>query len=176
MYKIIFHNNTFRKKSFIYSENQYFLMVMKYRKMGSLNWEVSALGFGAMRLPTNPQGRIMEEEAINMIRYAIDHGVNYIDTAYPYHGGRSEVIVGKALKEGYREKVNLATKSPLWVVRNKRSFDRLLKRQINRLQTNPDIYLFHGMNRNRFEKVKKLQLIENMEEARAQGLLKYLAI
>jgi predicted aldo/keto reductase-like oxidoreductase len=150
------------------------MMVMKYRKMGSLDWQVSALGFGAMRLPVNSQGKIMEEEAINMIRYSIDHGVNYIDTAFPYHGGQSEVIVGKALKDGYREKVKLATKSPLWVVRNKRSFDRLLRRQIKRLQTNPDIYLFHGMNRNRFEKVKNLQLIENMEEARAEGLIKYI--
>jgi predicted aldo/keto reductase-like oxidoreductase len=149
-------------------------MVMKYRKMGSLGWEVSALGFGAMRLPVDSQSKLMEEEAIKMIRYAIDHGVNYIDTAYPYHGGQSEVIVGKALKDGYREKVHLATKSPLWLVRNSKGFDRALKRQIKRLETNPDLYLFHGMNRNRFEKVKNLHLIENMEKARAEGLIKYI--
>ncbi|MFX0141563.1 MAG: aldo/keto reductase, partial [Candidatus Hodarchaeota archaeon] len=64
---------------------------MKYRKMGSLDWEVSVLGFGAMRLPVDQQFKIKEEEAIKMIRYAIDNGVNYLDTAYPYHFGESEV-------------------------------------------------------------------------------------
>ena len=70
---------------------------MKYRKMGSLNWEVSALGFGAMRLPVYNPLKVNEEEAIKMIRYAIDNGVNYVDTAYPYHNGQWEVVVGKAL-------------------------------------------------------------------------------
>ena len=79
---------------------------MKYRKFGSLGWDVSALGFGAMRFPLDSRGQIEEEESIKMIRYAIDHGVNYIDTAYPYHGGKSETILGKALQEGYREKLS----------------------------------------------------------------------
>jgi len=77
-------------------------MILKYRKMGLLGWEVSALGFGAMRMPVDKQFKIMEDEAIKMIRYAIDNGVNYVDTAYPYHMGESEVLVVKALKEVYR--------------------------------------------------------------------------
>ncbi|KPK32396.1 MAG: hypothetical protein AMS24_04330 [Chlamydiae bacterium SM23_39] len=147
---------------------------MKYRKMGSLEWEVSALGFGAMRLPMNQMMQVNEEEAIKMIRYAIDKGVNYVDTAYTYHNGKSEVIVGKALKDGYREKVHLTTKSPVWMIRKAEDFEKFLNEQIERLQTKPDIYLFHGMNRNRLEKIKSLNLIEKMEEAKVKRLIKYI--
>ncbi|MFX1428396.1 MAG: aldo/keto reductase, partial [Promethearchaeota archaeon] len=147
---------------------------MKYRKMGSLDWEVSALGFGAMRLPVNQMMQVNEEESIKMIRYAIDNGVNYVDTAYTYHLGNSEVIVGKALKDGYREKVHLTTKSPIWLIQKREDFDKYLNEQINRLQTNPDIYLFHGLTTGRLEKIKKLNLTEKMEEAREKGLIKYI--
>jgi len=156
---------------------------MKFRKMGSLGWDVSALGFGAMRLPVNQvkdektqelKSKIDEDEAIKMIRYAIDNGVNYIDTAYPYHDGESEVLVGKALKDGYREKVHLTTKLPMWMVKNTEDFDIFLKQQIERMQTNLDIYLFHGLNKQRLEKIKSLNLIEKMEQAKAKGLFKYI--
>ncbi len=141
--------------------------------MGSLNWEVSVLGFGTMRFPMIDQTTVNEEVAIKMIRYAIDNGVNYIDTAYPYHNGESEVIVGKALKDGYREKVYLTTKLPMWSVKNSEDFDKFLSEQIERLQTKPDIYLFHGLTKNRFDKIIKLNLIEKMEEAKEKRLFKY---
>ncbi|MFW9969661.1 MAG: aldo/keto reductase [Candidatus Odinarchaeota archaeon] len=147
---------------------------MKYRKMGSLDWEVSVLGFGAMRLPMIDQETVNVKEAIKMIRYAIDNGVNYIDTAYPYHNGESEIIVGKALQDGYRDKVHLTTKLPIWLVKEREDFDKYLDEQIERLQTKPDIYLFHGLNNNRMEKIKSLNLIEKMEEAREKGLFKYI--
>ncbi|MFX0006115.1 MAG: aldo/keto reductase [Promethearchaeota archaeon] len=147
---------------------------MKYRKMGSLNWDVSVLGFGAMRLPLIDQNTVDEKEAIRMIRYAIDNGVNYIDSAYPYHHGTSEIIVGKALQDGYREKVHLTTKLPIWAVRKSEDFDKYLQEQIDRLQTNPDIYLFHGLTKNRLEKIKKLNLIDKMEKAREEGFFKYI--
>jgi uncharacterized protein len=88
---------------------------MKYRNFGKLDIKVSALGFGAMRLPVS-NGAINEKEAIKMIHYVVDHGLNYIDTAYIYHEGKSEKLVGKALKNGYRDKVHLATKLPSWKV------------------------------------------------------------
>ncbi|MFX1503735.1 MAG: aldo/keto reductase, partial [Promethearchaeota archaeon] len=147
---------------------------MKYRKMGSLDWDVSVLGFGAMRFPMIDQTTVNEEEAIKMIRYAIDNGVNYIDTAYPYHNGESEVIVGKALQEGYRDKVHLTTKLPIWLVKKRDDFDKFLNEQIGRLQTNPDIYLFHGLNKYRLEKVKNLKLIEKMEEVKAKGIINHI--
>jgi len=149
-------------------------MNMQYRKMGPLGWEVSALGFGSMRLPVDEKYQIMEDEAIKMIRYAIDHGVNYIDTAYPYHGGRSEILLGKALKDGYREKVYLATKVPMWLVRKTEHINKYFNKQVKRLQTNPDLYLFHGLAKDRLEKIKNLGLIKKMEELRDQGLIKYI--
>ncbi len=147
---------------------------MKYRKFGSLGWDVSVLGFGAMRFPLDSRGKIEEEESIKMIRHAIDGGVNYIDTAYPYHGGKSEIILGKALQDGYREKVHLTTKLPMFLIKKESDFDKFLNRQIKRLQTNPDIYLFHGMNQHLLELVKKLDLIKKMEDARANGSFKYI--
>ncbi len=83
---------------------------MEYRTMGSSGKQVSALGFGAMRLPTlGRDEQVDEPAAIEMLRHAIDEGVNYVDTAYVYHGGNSEIVVGKALENGYRDKVQLAT-------------------------------------------------------------------
>ena len=140
---------------------------MNYRKMGSLPWEVSALGFGAMRLPRKFGARVDGKESIRIIRHAIDRGVTYIDTAWPYHLGASEKIVGEALKDGYREKVHLVTKLPMFVVRKTEDFDRFLTSQMEKLQTDYlEIYLFHAMNKKNLEKVKQLGLIRKMEEAK----------
>ena len=150
---------------------------MKYRKMGSLDWKVSALGFGAMRLPTIKDGdkeKVDGPEAIRIIRYGIDNGINYVDTAWPYHGGESEKIVGQALKDGYREKVKLVSKLPMWEVNKAEDFDVFLNKQLEKLQTDHlDIYLFHGLNRSRFQKIKDLKLIKKMEEAREKGLIRH---
>jgi len=150
---------------------------MKYRKMGSLDWEVSALGFGCMRLPTKKvdgNDVIDEEEAIKMIQYAIDNGVNYFDTAFPYHNETSEIVVGKALQDGYREKIKLITKLPMWQFNQREDFDKYLDKQLEKLQTDHvDIYLFHGLNRQTFGLVKKFELIKKMEEAKASGKIRH---
>ena len=150
---------------------------MQYRKMGSLDWEVSALGFGCMRLPPRKINRLRAEtdESIQIIRHGIDQGINYIDTAWPYHLGDSERIVGEALKDGYRERVHLVTKLPMFVVRRTEDFDRYLNAQLEKLQTDYlDIYLFHSMNAGQFEKMKNLGLIEKMEEAKRQGRIRHI--
>lgn len=145
---------------------------MKYREFGKLKWQISALGFGAMRLPVleNEQSRINEPEAIKMIHYAIDHGVNYLDTAWPYHVGTSEGVVGRALKDGYRERVKLATKLPSWLVQTTEDFDRYLNEQLGRLQTEHiDVYLLHGLTQDRWQKLRNLEILQQAERAINDG-------
>jgi len=150
---------------------------MQYRKMGSLDWQVSALGFGCMRLPRRRINRIRADtkEAINIIRHGIDLGINYVDTAYVYHFGEGERIVGQALKDGYREKVHLVTKLFMPLVRKTEHFDRYLNSQLERLQTDYlDIYLLHSLTAGAFEKVKRLGLMEKMVEAQKQGRIHHI--
>ena len=145
---------------------------MQYRKFGKLDWDVSALGFGAMRLPVvnRVHTDIDEPRAIEMIRYALDHGVNYIDTAYVYHGGKSEVLVGKALQGGYREKVKIATKIPTAMIENHDSCDRILNEQLTRLQTGHiDFYLLHGLNAGVWPKILQIKYFDWAEKQIAAG-------
>ena len=123
---------------------------MLYRRFPKLDRGLSILGFGCMRLPSIEKsgfaGAIDEPQATEMIRHAIDAGVNYIDTAYPYHNGESEPVVGRALSEGYRERVCLATKLPSWEIASREDMDRILNEQLVRLNTDHiDFYLVHGL-------------------------------
>jgi predicted aldo/keto reductase-like oxidoreductase len=147
---------------------------MQYRKFGQLDFKVSALGFGAMRLPT-ADDKIDEAEATKMLHYAIDHGVNYVDTAYPYHGGESEAFLGRALKDGYREKVKLATKMPSWEIETADDFDKYLDIQLERLQLETiDFYLLHSLNKNHWPKLRDLGVREWAEKAIADGRFRHL--
>ncbi|MEM2057912.1 MAG: aldo/keto reductase [Thermoproteota archaeon] len=150
---------------------------MKYRRFGKLDWQVSALGFGCMRLPVigNDHSKVDEPEAIRMIRYAIDHGVNYVDTAYPYHGGNGEIVVGKALRDGYRERVRLATKMPIWNINSREDMDRIFDEQLKKLQTEyVDFYLLHALNKNSWLKVKNLNVFDWAERVVSEDRIKHL--
>ncbi len=149
---------------------------MKYRKFGKLDWEVSVLGFGMMRLPTKGgESNIDLPEAKRMVRHAIDQGVNYIDTAWPYHGGESERATGEILKDGYREKVRLATKLPTWLVNSAKDFDRYFDAQRERLQTDRiDFYLLHTLRRNSWRKLKDFGVIYWAERKMAAGEIGHL--
>jgi predicted aldo/keto reductase-like oxidoreductase len=145
---------------------------MQYRQFGKLEWKASALGFGAMRLPVidGDYAKIDEPEATRMLHYAIDHGVNYIDTAIHYHGSNSERFLGRALKGGYREKVKLATKLFPLYVEGPQDFDRLLNEQLEKLQTDHvDLYLLHGVNRTWWPKIRDLDVLDWAEGAIADG-------
>jgi predicted aldo/keto reductase-like oxidoreductase len=148
---------------------------MLYRKINKTAFEPSILGLGCMRLPVvdDNYGQIDEEKAIEMIRYAIDHGINYIDTAYPYHEENSERLVGKALKDGYREKAILVTKSPVWKVESYEDFEKYLDEQLEKLQTDViDIYLLHALNRSRWEVIEPLGCLNFLDQMIKKGKIK----
>ncbi len=145
---------------------------MQNRSFGKSAWRTSALGFGAMRLPVvgSDPGLIDEPEATRMLRWAIDHGVNYIDTAWTYHKGASEKFLGRALQDGYRDRVRVATKLPSWLVVKADDFDRYLDEQLDRLQMDHvDLYLLHGLIEERWENLTKLKVFEWAERAMANG-------
>ncbi|MGA2699222.1 MAG: aldo/keto reductase, partial [Methanoregula sp.] len=147
---------------------------MLYRKFPRAPMDLSILGFGCMRLPVQENRQIDEPQATKMIRYAIDHGVNYIDTAYPYHDGESEPVVGRALRDGYREKVNLATKLPSWLITKREDMDRYLDEQLIRLATDHiDFYLVHGLNQATWENTASLGVLEFLDDAVADGRIRY---
>ena len=155
---------------------------MLYRTLGNTGQELSILGFGCMRLPLidGKHHQIDEEKAARLLHYAIDHGVNYIDTAYPYHSaiplqeGMSEIFLGKALQNGYRDHVYLATKLPSWLIKSRSDMDYYLDQQLARLKTDHiDFYLLHAMNSRYWHNLKELGVLEFLDSALADGRIKY---
>lgn len=141
---------------------------MNYRLLAGE--KVSILGFGAMRLPLNAKGAADEAASISLIRKAVDMGVNYIDTAYVYHGGESETIVGKALSKQYRDKVKIATKLPLWLCNEKADFDKYLNEQLKKLGCGHiDFYMVHALGRDPWNKARDLQILSYMQKAKKDG-------
>lgn len=131
---------------------------------------LSILGFGAMRLPVNGDGSIDEEQAIGQMRMAIDGGINYLDTAWTYHGGQSEVVVGKALKDGYRQKVKIADKLPSWSIKASADMEVILERQLAKLGVKTiDYYLLHALEGRSWDRLQSLAVIDFLEKARAAG-------
>lgn len=151
---------------------------MQYRTMPNSDIKLSALGFGCMRLPTKggipTSAFIDKEKAAQLIRSAIDQGVNYLDTAYPYHLGASESFLGEhILKDGYREKVYIATKLPCMTIRKKESIREIFQKQLKKLHVDYiDYYLLHSLDGNTWDLMKSLGIIEFMNEVKASGQVK----
>lgn len=148
---------------------------MLYRKFGNTGIEISALGFGAMRLPMNDK-EVDDELAVPMLQKGFDFGINYVDTAYFYCNNNSEYTVGKALK-GYRDKVYLSTKFPMWDTATRSDYRSKLEEQLKKLdQDYIDFYHFHGLNRERFNNVVlKNDLITEAQKAKDEGLIKHIS-
>ncbi|WP_163336785.1 aldo/keto reductase [Desulfopila sp. IMCC35008] len=146
---------------------------MLYRKIPKSGDKLSILGFGCMRLPLFEDGSINTERAIRQIRVAIDAGVNYLDTAWPYHTGESEKLVGLALAEGYREKVRIATKLPSWMINCREDMDFYLNAQLEKLAVSQvDYYLVHALNGTNWQKLQDLGVTEFLNTALADGRIK----
>ena len=151
---------------------------MQYVPFGKTGKQVSRLGFGTMRLPTVKDERgnevIDRKEAIAMIRRAIDGGLSYVDTAYVYHRGESEVVTGLALKEGYREKVMLTTKLAQWLVKEEKDMDRMLDEQLKKLDVAClDFYLLHSLDREAFHRLQALHYQAFLKRAKADGRIRF---
>ncbi|MDR3601369.1 MAG: aldo/keto reductase [Desulfosporosinus sp.] len=141
---------------------------MEYTQFGKTGLKVSRFGLGCMRFPSN------EKDAIAMVRYAIDNGVNYIDTAYMYKD--SEIITGKALKDGYRNKTLLATKSPIWNIGRHEDFEKYLDEELIRLGTDHiDVYLLHNLNPDHWETVKKFDGLTFLDRMVEKGKIRHKA-
>jgi predicted aldo/keto reductase-like oxidoreductase len=149
---------------------------MLYRKLGSTGEDVSILGLGCMHLPVmNGQyNKVDTDRAISLIQKAIDNGINYIDTAYPYHNGQSEKIIGDALNGGYREKVFIADKLPSWLIQKRTDMDQYLEKQLERLQTEQiDFYLLHSVKKDYWSNLESLGVLEFLDDAVKDGRIKY---
>jgi uncharacterized protein len=148
-------------------------LFMLYRKVPKTGDQLSILGFGYMRLPTKKGGGIDEERAIRQLRYAIDNGINYVDTAPAYHFGKSEKVLARALADGYREKVRIATKLPPWSVHSRQDMDRILDSQLATLHTDHiDYYLLHSLSKGTWEKMKTLGVCEFLTAAKIDRRIK----
>ena len=155
---------------------------MRYRKLGKTNLEASILGFGAMRLPMigdpgglagfDPKIPIDEARADKMVQYALDKGVNYFDTAYAYHGGRSETYIGKILHP-VRNKVLIASKLPVWNIQKTEDFESIFQEQLGKIQTDYlDVYLVHSLNSIHWEKMKRFGVLEFLDKLKADGRIR----
>lgn len=148
---------------------------MEYSKFEKLGISTSLLGFGCMRFPRTPDGKIDEPEAEKMLDTAIKAGVTYIDTAYPYHNGDSEPFVGKVLKKYDRDSFYLATKLPIWKLEKKEDVKRIFDEQLERLAVDHvDFYLLHALDKEAWEKVKELDVLPFVESMREAGKIRYI--
>lgn len=148
---------------------------MKYRTMPRSQDQISALSFGCMRFPTTKDGLIDEEPSLAMLHHAYDNGVNYFDTAWPYHNGNSEPFLGRFLQQIDRSKVYVATKQPCWLIKTREDMDSYLDQQLERLQTSYiDYYLLHALNRNSWKNLMSLGVLSWLEEAKSQGKIRHI--
>ena len=134
----------------------------------------SLLGFGCMRFPTE-NGKIMHKETIDMLKYAYDNGVTHFDTAYPYHDGESETVLGDFLKTLDRQTFTVSTKLPIWMVKKHGDMEMYLDEQLKKLKVDYlDFYLLHALNKERWEIALKHDVFRFIEDVKRKGKIRYI--
>ncbi|MDO4517609.1 MAG: aldo/keto reductase, partial [Bacillota bacterium] len=153
---------------------------MKKQKLHCFDTETSMLGFGCMRMPFGPDNEVDDDYVIDVFRHAIDSGITYMDTAYIYLHGKSEMLLGRALKDGYRQKTRVGTKLPTWLIKSEEDVERIFNEQLERLglglqedgTIDPiDMYFVHQMNQYNWKTVKKYNIIPFLEKKKAEGYI-----
>ena len=148
---------------------------MEHRKMGALDACPALLGFGCMRFPLTPEGKIDEPEAARMIGRAMEAGITYYDTAYSYHQEESERFLGRVLPQYPRASYYLATKLPVWLVKTADDASRLFAEQLAKLnQEYIDFYLLHALDRERWQNMLRLGVVDDLLELKRQGKIRWL--
>ena len=149
---------------------------MDTRSLSSLGVTVSLLGFGCMRFPTVGNEVIDFDQAKEMIDCAMANGVNYYDTAYPYHAGNSEKFLSRTLIRDYpRASFYLADKMPVWECREYADFERIFNEQLNRLNTDYiDFYLAHCLNKENWDNMQRLNIGKFLKEKKAEGKIRHI--
>lgn len=148
---------------------------MEYRQFEKLGVKASLLGFGCMRYPQHRDGSINEEKAQKMMDAAYHSGVNYFDTAYGYHGGKSEEFTGRMLDNYDRSSYYLATKLPCWFIKSKEDAQRIFEEQLTRLHKDyVDFYLLHALGRGRFDEMVELGILDFLDDLKKQGKIRYI--
>ena len=147
---------------------------MRYRPYGAkTDVLVSMLGIGAMRLPL-ADGKIDDARAVELIETGLDGGVNYIDTAYAYNDGDSERVVGLALNNGWRDKVYVASKMPVWELEKPGDQEARMRTQLKRLQAQSvDFYLLHALNKRYWKNVLKSDSLAWLDEEKRRGRIRF---
>ena len=136
--------------------------------------DISVIGFGAMRLPQK-DGEPDIEKTQEMVDYAMEHGINYYDTAWFYHGGKSELAVGEVMKKYPRDSYYLADKMPLRILKDKSEVIPTFEEQLQKCRTDYfDFYLAHNINKREWEILKNCEVYEQLLEQKKNGKIKYL--
>jgi len=146
------------------------------RNFKDTNLEISLLGLGCMRLPLvdGSTTAIDYEKAQEIVDYAYANGINYYDTAYPYHGGESEKFIGQALKKYPRESFNLVTKLPVWLINEESDLEKYFNEQLDNCQTDYfDFYLCHAIDAAGFKTIKQFNIFEFLSKKKYEGKIRH---